>query len=237
MDYKHTDASGAYNVGSNSAHAWVEAYIEGIGWIPFEPTPAFYGARYTTWKEEAKASGYNNLGGPGVLQPSIPPAYQELINSREELELKENERNNYLLPFMGVIASILILFLGITFIYYKILTGKYKKKFENASGNGKLLLIMAVILHYLEKEGYHLADEDTLLTFAGRIGNKINFNQTDFLKVAGIYMGVRYGEYEVNAQDLKEVMEFSKFFRYHLVERLGKRRMFFDRFLYLHFYQ
>ena len=237
VDYKDKDASGAYNVGSSSAHAWVEAYMEGIGWIPFEPTPAFYGARYTQWKEEIKAPGNSNIGGTGVLQPSIPPAYQELINNGKDLELYRNQQRNYLLPIIGVIVSILFIFLGIAFIYYKILSGKYKKKFSNASANGKLFIIMAEILHYLEKEGYHLTDEDTLLTFAGRIGNKINFNRTDFLKVAGIFMGVRYGEYEVNTQELTEVMEFSKFFRYHLEERLGKRRMFFDRFLYLHFYQ
>jgi hypothetical protein len=138
---------------------------------------------------------------------------------------------------MGVVTSILIIFLGIAFIYYIILTGKYKKRFENASDNGKLFLIMAEILHYLEKEGFCMTDEDTLLTFAGRIGNKVNFNGIEFYKVAGIFMGVRYGEYEVNTQELKEVMEFSKFFRDYLEERLGKRRMLFDRLFYLHFYQ
>ncbi len=237
VDYENIDAPGAYNVGGSSAHAWVEAYMEGIGWIPFEPTPAFYGARYTQWKEETNDSGYNDFGGSGVLQPSVPPAYQELINSKEELGNYQSQGKINLLPLIGVAASILIIFLGIAFIYYKILTGKYKKKFENASGNGKLFLVMAEILHYLEKEGFRLTDEDTLLTFAGRIGNKINFNGTNFFKVAGIFMGVRYGEYEVSTQELREVMEFLKFFRYHLEEKLGKRRMFFDRFLYLHFCQ
>jgi hypothetical protein len=236
VDYENKDSGDTYNVSNSSAHAWVEAYMDGAGWIPFEPTPAFYGARYASWREETKITG-NNLGGAGVLQPTIPPAYQELINSGEDLELYQNERKNYLLPLLGVITCIFILFLGIIFIYYIIISGKYKKKFENASGNGKLFIIMAEILHYLEKEGYRLTEEDTLLTFAGRIGNKINFNRTDFLNIADIFMGVRYGEYEVNTQELKEVMEFSKFFRYHLEERLGKRSMFFDRFLYLHFYQ
>jgi hypothetical protein len=234
VDYENKDASGTYDVDSSSAHAWVEAYMEGIGWIPFEPTPEFYGARYTQWNEETKASGYSDFEGAGVIQPSIPPAYQELINNGEDSEFYQGGRKNYLLPFMGVVASILIIFLGIAFIYYMILTSKYKKKLENASDNGKLFLIMAEILHYLEKEGFRMTDEDTLLTFAGRIGNKINFNGTEFMKVAGIFMGVRYGEYEVSTQELKEVMEFSKFFRDYLEERLGKRRMFFDRFLYLH---
>ncbi len=237
VDYKEKDNAGAYQVGSNSAHAWVEAYIEGIGWIPFEPTPAFYRARYTQWQEEIKASEYSNYGGPGAVQPTIPPAYQELINNGENTELYDSEQKNHLLPFLGVVMSILVIFLGIGFIYYKILIGKYKKKFENASGNGKLFLTMAEILHYLEKEGFRMTDEDTLLTFAGRIGNKISFREMNFLKVAGIYMGVRYGEHEVKTKELERVMGFSKSFRGYLEERLGKRRMFLDWFWYLHFRQ
>ncbi len=36
-----------YNVYSNNAHAWVEIYIEGYGWIVFEPTPGFGGENYS----------------------------------------------------------------------------------------------------------------------------------------------------------------------------------------------
>jgi Transglutaminase-like superfamily/TgpA N-terminal domain len=31
---------GTYLVQSNDAHAWVEVFFEGYGWLPFEPTPA-----------------------------------------------------------------------------------------------------------------------------------------------------------------------------------------------------
>ncbi|RJK96828.1 transglutaminaseTgpA domain-containing protein [Vallicoccus soli] len=31
---------GGYSVGSHDAHAWPELYFEGVGWVPFEPTPA-----------------------------------------------------------------------------------------------------------------------------------------------------------------------------------------------------
>jgi transglutaminase-like putative cysteine protease len=30
---------GVYEVGSNNAHAWVEVFFPGIGWLPFDPTP------------------------------------------------------------------------------------------------------------------------------------------------------------------------------------------------------
>ena len=37
------------NVYSDMAHAWPEVYLEGIGWIPFEPTPGYGEARHAAW--------------------------------------------------------------------------------------------------------------------------------------------------------------------------------------------
>ena len=41
-------------VTANMAHAWPEVYIEGIGWLPFEPTPEYEEIRYTPWKMKEK---------------------------------------------------------------------------------------------------------------------------------------------------------------------------------------
>ena len=42
LGYMHdpTDVNGDFTVTSAEAHSWVEAYFTGIGWIPFDPTPA-----------------------------------------------------------------------------------------------------------------------------------------------------------------------------------------------------
>ena len=41
LGYTHPapDATGKFVVTSDDAHAWVEAYFAGIGWMPFDPTP------------------------------------------------------------------------------------------------------------------------------------------------------------------------------------------------------
>lgn len=239
VDYKNKEDSDTYKVLSNSAHSWVEAYMEGIGWIPFEPTPEFYEGRYTPWPDHSAGSEYHD-SGPAVGQTgSMPPSYQDLVNNAQagKVDKEPLNRKNYVLPVLGIIVCILILFVSIILIYYVIVVRKYDKKFKNASGNIKLSLTLAQILHYLDKEGYRLSAEDTILSYARRIGDKINFNHTGFLNVVNIFMEVRYGEYEVKTEDLKLVIDFSRYFSYHLQEKEEKRRMFFDRFLFLHFYQ
>lgn len=41
LGYAHEvpDAHGKFTITSNDAHAWVEAYFSGFGWVPFDPTP------------------------------------------------------------------------------------------------------------------------------------------------------------------------------------------------------
>ena len=41
VGYTHPapDVNGRFQVTSDDAHAWVEAYFTGIGWLPFDPTP------------------------------------------------------------------------------------------------------------------------------------------------------------------------------------------------------
>ncbi len=68
--------SGETTVYSDMAHAWPEVYLEGIGWIPFEPTPGYSALRYAGWLEKVP-----------VTEPSATPKPSE----KEENELPEPE--------------------------------------------------------------------------------------------------------------------------------------------------
>ena len=52
---------GLYHVTNRNAHAWPEVWIEGAGWLPFEPTPPF--------SEPTLGLG---TGGPTAVQPVTP---------------------------------------------------------------------------------------------------------------------------------------------------------------------
>ena len=45
---------------SDMAHAWPEVYLDGIGWVPYEPTPGYSEVRYTPW---AVQNGNENFAG------------------------------------------------------------------------------------------------------------------------------------------------------------------------------
>jgi transglutaminase-like putative cysteine protease len=53
---------GLYHVTNRNAHAWPEVWIEGSGWIPFEPTPGF-----------AEPTLGLGTGGPSKVKPSKTP--------------------------------------------------------------------------------------------------------------------------------------------------------------------
>lgn len=47
----------AYAVAGNCAHVWPEAYLDDVGWVPFEPTAAYRTAADNTWHKEAPNTG------------------------------------------------------------------------------------------------------------------------------------------------------------------------------------
>ncbi len=59
---------GAYPVAGTNAHAWVEAYIPGVGWLPFEATPSFNTADFLPLLRE---TGENGLP-PAGEEPDLP---------------------------------------------------------------------------------------------------------------------------------------------------------------------
>lgn len=61
-----------------NAHAWVEVWYDGVGWIQYEATPAYYSDMYVRY-------GGDGDGGGGAINP-LPPV-EEIPEERETLDM------------------------------------------------------------------------------------------------------------------------------------------------------
>ena len=91
-------------IGNNNAHAWVEVYFDGFGWVTFDPSPyfaeKFYDISMSEFRE--KETLFDNAG------EEIDPAYdQEEEDSEGEITHNEKEKS-------GLFSSEFVVF-GVTF--------------------------------------------------------------------------------------------------------------------------
>ncbi|MET0786078.1 MAG: transglutaminase domain-containing protein [Paenisporosarcina sp.] len=68
-----------FEVTNNNAHSWVEAYLPGIGWMPFEPTIGFSGAGNIDFDVE-----YDSTEAPEPLPPKKPDKPKSTSKDKDE---------------------------------------------------------------------------------------------------------------------------------------------------------
>ncbi|MHA6525453.1 transglutaminase family protein [Tessaracoccus sp. G1721] len=73
---------GSFQVTSHDAHAWPELFLDGLGWVPFEPTPAFDGPpEYTDPAAQPSASASPSA----TPSPSLPTTAPSALPSEQPL--------------------------------------------------------------------------------------------------------------------------------------------------------
>lgn len=85
------EGTGEISVYSDMAHAWPEAYIQGVGWIPFEPTPGYGELRYKPWKL-SQVTSEDLSPGEEPLEPEEAGTDAEQADAEEPREPEEERR-------------------------------------------------------------------------------------------------------------------------------------------------
>lgn len=186
---------------SSMAHAWPEVYIEGVGWIPFEPTPGYERIRYTPWevKEHIKKT-------PTIMLEDIEEDIEESVviieedeaDTVEELTVEKEEANPIGYIILIVIAMIVI---GMVLDFYLA-----NRRYQKLSIEARFELEIQKSLRLLAVLGYQREDAETLEELQQRAWALTQEDETqNNLWFVRIYEDVLYGNRPVD-QDMLAIV-------------------------------
>ncbi len=219
-----------YLVRNSQAHAWGEAYLEGVGWLPFEATSPFFTNRYTRWAEPVKGdTGYTDPG----YSPDFTPGDTAVQQPEEELVILEEDNTEEIVSGIIILAAALGILLMVLVIYYLVIRYRYKRYFNMSDNDQKMYLLFLRILRLLRREGYLLDQQETVLMLAERVKDKFRYDTVSFPDVAQIFMRYRYAQENITKEELQKVEAFHKGLSNKRREEESRLKVWMDEFIFL----
>lgn len=196
------DKENSYDVSGRCAHAWPEAYIENIGWVPFEPTSAYRSQEENSWKRvRAEETEQEQYGYEPSHAPVITPNEADSDAGDNKEKSLAYELIRVVLP---VIASVVILLLVLVFGIKVVQSIRYRL----ASLDKKLEMDVTGIKKVVRKKsGDSFTDRGLLFEYVKRIPSEF---QTQAKEVFGAYYRLIYGGDDIlpiTEEDVKKARE------------------------------
>ena len=159
------------SVRSDMAHSWAEAYIDGVGFMIFDPTPG--GMSESFWLSEDERGEYIS-SGTVYDTPALP---EKPLDEDKEPEEKKNGKILTRALLISIPGAIL-LFILYLLIARMIGSMNYRKK----SVSERFLITCRKNFRILGFMGYRLTEGETVEEFRHRVSAKKDAELTEFLK-------------------------------------------------------
>ena len=158
-------------VTERDSHAWPECYIEGVGWVIYEPTPGF--KFNVSWKTEAELEAERVIAGAaGPVEREEDEV--ELPDIAEEEEDEENVSLRYVIIIAAVSLSVAILLIALSLLISAV-------RFKHADDEKRFRILFYRNLKLLSVLGFKKTDTETLEEYAGRCGEVLPDKLTGFI--------------------------------------------------------
>lgn len=176
-------------VTADQSHAWPEVYFEGIGWIPFEPTPGYAGERYQPWKVSEHLSMAQQKANQALVWDAYLKEMEAKHRAEEEARAKEaeearqkkeetqallrGEKNEEILMALTdmiwkiVIGIVVFFFLSMIFLLVYVLW--QRERFRRMEPEEKFTHLSQRNLYLLGLLGLHKKESETLEEFMYRL--------------------------------------------------------------------
>ena len=212
---------------SSMAHSWPEVYMDGVGWIPFEPTPGYSSLRYTPWRVSSRET-------LSIYEEEVEPSgEQENVIHFTDLDKEPDAEEEYLgrepegqagtarfFSVLGICAAAIFVGLGLALAFDN-LVGAYRYGKMNAEE--RLKAEVRRNLRMLSWLGIKRDGQETLQELNGRAMDALGSASLHFIEDYEdvIYGGKRAEDamlqgVKKDREELWELIKAKKKCRYYL---------------------
>ncbi|WP_192930121.1 DUF4129 domain-containing transglutaminase family protein [Alkaliphilus pronyensis] len=208
-----------YLVRQLNAHAWVEAYFDSIGWVTFEPTPAFSAPQHElsylpenqpNSEASTDANDMNELlalmehsnNEAGNYDFEIPLESQ--YGGNQQLQNKIWNRLKELIPFAILIIIFGILPLRVAYMYFRI--KRYHKRLIDKDDKG--IYMYKNTIELLNILGYPINKGETSHEHAQRVNASVYVPNEDLREIANLYITAKYSNTELNISNKQRLLNY-----------------------------
>ena len=214
-----------YRVTNRYAHAWTEVFLEGFGWLSFEPTPGFAGTTDFLAQNAVDMSEY--IGSDSM------PDLEELMRMYGENRDLESEGSVFTdseATATPMDLKTLLLFALAGLALAILLTDLVSRiteavRFGRTPPRRQVVYRYLRMLDWLKLAGIALDPGETLPEFAARVDNEYYFPESSFKQLSALFSRVRYGAVEPSSAETRLMREMARELRGQIVREIGLRRL------------
>ena len=223
VNYKEREDIYEYVVSSKRAHTWSEAYVDGFGWIPLEPTAAYAANTNKAWyseqanvleaEEESDDGNMPDKNSEFSNEEAFPLA-EEKMQAEEAAEYRRKaEQIEYLLQ-MGKFMAGMVLCVCVAIGLFVFCKRAAIKRSTNPD------VVFTYFLYKLEKRYFVKESAETIEEYFGRLCGERNVSAEEkeqFFVISRAMEAYWYGQKDVDAEIMNKMKTYTD-------ERLQKKR-------------
>lgn len=204
---------------AKNSHAWVEVYLDGVGWIPVDVTPGFYYDTYTLLQMVKKPQ---NVDESAASDDSSNISSQIDENSEESASGTGDDPDSrrYSIPLDILAGLLLICILVVVFleVRYFIRRTTVDKRYNSLTDTAKAAVLCEVIERLLRlygcdtSLGWNAENADVFLTGSTgiRSTDDIKFYPGEYLRISEIMEKYTYGGQALSTGELRTLYVFAE---------------------------